>query len=126
MNQNSGALNSSGIFMEKLSWVWSMDPVTDADRDPMTVTPKRDAPTYYGTSADDGRLVPCRGDACRPWRRRGQGIGRRSRNCRKDEGGNHNNAEQKVGKFGRFHKNDPPLIVEIILDLQSNRLMTRL
>jgi hypothetical protein len=45
---------------------------------------------------------------------------------RQDQRGNHSQTEEDMGKFGGFHGNDPPLIVEFIVEVWSNRLMTRL
>jgi len=105
-----------------------MHPMTDADRDTMMVPPDDDSAADEHTGCRAQRSLEARGDArrLRGAGRCGHGVGRAHGDCRKHQGRDHGEHKKDMGKFPRFHKHDPPLTVEIIVEAQSNRLMTRL
>jgi len=105
-----------------------MHPVTNADRDAMSMPPEGDAATYHGAGCRGERRLCGRGDARRLRGAEGcrHGVGGRHGHRRQHQGRDHGGHKKDMGKFGRFHKHDPPLIVEIIVDVRGNRLMTRL
>lgn len=66
-----------------------------------------------------------RRDACRLRRRRRHGIRRRYRHRRKNESSDHSQTKKDAEELVCFHKNDPPLIVEKIVEDESNVLVIK-
>ncbi len=62
------------------------------------------------------RMIVCRADA-RVLRHgsSGKGMDGRGRDRCQDQRGHHGKTEKQIGKSRCFHKNDPPLIVELIV-----------
>jgi hypothetical protein len=110
--------------MEKLSSAVAMDSMTNTDSDPMTMTPYSDAPADHRAGRQDSWMTAGR---CHQTtglrRRRGHGMYRSHRDGCNHERSNYGQTKKDMSKFDGFHKNDPPLIVEIIVELRSNRLM---
>jgi hypothetical protein len=50
-------------------------------------------------------------------------MGRCQGHRRENKGSDHRKTKKSMEKPGLFHKNDPPLIVEIIVEARRNALM---
>ena len=91
--------------------------MTDADRDPVMVTPNDNASTHYDARNRGG----CVAADCREARRRceggRQGVRGGHRYRCENEGGDYCQTKENVNKLDCFHTDDPPLIVEIILEV---------